>query len=495
MKQRALKNWISKENFLFLLPLFFVLHGYVENFHSVPEINAGILLLKYLLGTAVITGIFYLIYKDKRKAALFTLLFLCINFFFGAIHDLIKKIIPGFFLAKYSFILPLVFLLLILGFILIKRARRAYNRQVRFINILLAVLILFDIITLAYKIFNTKSDKALISSYQFERCDSCAKPDIYLVIADEYAGLQALKDNFAFDNTLFLNELRKRGFSINEGTISNYNFTPYSVASTLNMDYLPPVDSIINKKSLTQAYNIINNNAVVHFLKNQGYEFRNFSIFTVDDQAAQTEQGSLVTKEGLINNQTLISRINKDLGYHLVTTWKITPVIRKVTYTDFRNNELLIKKLKQEVTAISTKPRFVYTHLMMPHYPYYQDKNGNFNPLDSIVEGMQGKMNKYIDYLQYSNRFFLSLLNYIEKNKKKESIIIFMSDHGYREYPVVVPRQYQFMNLQAISLPAKRDSSFYQGRSNVNLFRTLFNNQFGQRLPILKDSTIFLKEY
>jgi len=50
------------------------------------------------------------------------------------------------------------------------------------------------------------------------------------------------------------------------------------------------------------------------------------------------------------------------------------------------------------------------------------------------------------------------------------------------------------MNLNSILLPGKNYNGYYNGMSNINQLRILLNNEFGQKLPLLKDSTIFIAE-
>jgi len=51
-----------------------------------------------------------------------------------------------------------------------------------------------------------------------------------------------------------------------------------------------------------------------------------------------------------------------------------------------------------------------------------------------------------------------------------------------------------FLNLNAIFFPGRDYSGVYPGISNVNLFRLVLNKHFGQQLPLLKDSTIYLTD-
>lgn len=73
---------------------------------------------------------------------------------------------------------------------------------------------------------------------EYENCTTCNKPSIYLVILDEYAGSNTLKNRFHFDNSAFYQALESRGFYVTGSSISNYKLTVLSIASMLNMDYV-----------------------------------------------------------------------------------------------------------------------------------------------------------------------------------------------------------------------------------------------------------------
>ena len=66
-------------------------------------------------------------------------------------------------------------------------------------------------------------------------------------------------------------------------------------------------------------------------------------------------------------------------------------------------------------------------------------------------------------------------------------VIMIMSDHG----PSVKAGEMRRLdNLNLVYVPGKDKSAWYDGMSNVNQFRVLFNTVFGQQFPILKDQLI-----
>jgi hypothetical protein len=197
----------------------------------------------------------------------------------------------------------------------------------------------------------------------------------------------------------------------------------------------------------------------------------------------------------LITEQTFISRVNRDIRFNLVTRFKIQSETERVLKDELRINEELYKRTLDEVATVSESPKFVYTHIEMPHYPYYFDRNGNPNPLKDLLDVEQWDQKKYIEYLQYANKKYLELIDHILKTSKQPPVIMFMGDHGFREFVNdSVDHSYHFMNFNSIYLPDKKYDGFYKGMSNVNQFRTFFNSQFQQQLPMLKDSSSFLKE-
>ena len=100
-----MKKLLEQPLFLLLLPVFFVLHGFVENIGFVSVASCLPLLGIYLLSAGIFFLIFYLLLRDSRKAALMSFYLLCFYFFFGAIHDFVKAHAGR--LSRYSILLPL----------------------------------------------------------------------------------------------------------------------------------------------------------------------------------------------------------------------------------------------------------------------------------------------------------------------------------------------------------------------------------------------------
>lgn len=475
--------------FLLLLPVFFVVHGYREHLGFVSGGDALLLALAYLGVALALAGPGWLLYRDRIKASVLAFSLLAAQFFFGSVHDGLKEGFPGSFLTRYSFLLPFGLGLVVTLAVWLKKTRRPLQRLSAYLNLLFMVLLLSE----AALLLLNRSPEEVAQGEELKPCTDCATPDIYLVVLDEYAGSTALKEQFGYDNSAFEEQLGQRGFHVVEESRSNYNFTPYSVASLLDMNY-PVLDMKAgNPGNIHHCYNLIGNSSVVGFLQKQGYRFYNHSIFDFRKAPAFRRNGFLPSGTRFITSQTLLSRVESDLRADLLTgKLKLNALLKPVTYEHLHNNRAILSKTEELAAQRLSSPKLVYAHLMMPHYPYYFDSSGRELPFEELTgEGSHNKSN-YVQYLRYCNGRILQLVDRIMKSSPAPPIIILVSDHGFRSYRQQQDRSLYFMNLSAIYLPSKNYSGFYDGLSNVNLFRVILNQQFGQKLALRKDSTVFL---
>lgn len=475
------------------LPLFFVLHGYTENFPLIRIEDAAVLLLKYWLATAIIYTIAYLFFRSAQKAVVFAFLLMAFEFFFGSLHDAAQHFLPSF-LLRYTVLLPLIVIGFVALVIYFRRTQRTFRRFTKYTQIVLLIFILIDAVSLGMKFSKPAPPKAALPA-GFRACDTCAHPDVYFIIADEYAGQRELQDVFGFDNTPFIEALRSRGFHVSDSTTSNYNYTPFSTASILSMDYLQGIEGHNQSKPDRHlCYEKINRNNVASFFRAQGYELKNYSVFQFGEDLPLAASPFVLTGPDLLTAQTFLSRLDHDVRFNLVTKYKIRSEIKTLGDAELASMEELYNRTLEESSQAATRPRFVYTHLMLPHYPYFYDSAGHRTDPEMAIEGHQMDAKAYISYLQYANKKFLSLIDAILAHEKTPPVIIFMGDHGFRHFTKDIDHRYYFMNLDAVYLPSKNYSAFYPSLSAVNQFRVLLNTEFGQQLPLLKDSTSFLTE-
>lgn len=474
--------------YLLLLPLFFVFHGYVENRDTVSFADAMMLGVWYLIAMLLLVFMLKPAFRSWQKAAIYTLLNATLCLFFGALHDSLKSIGEGFF-SSYRFLLPVYLAAFIFIFVVIRKQHTSYSKMTDYANLLFAVLLVIDTVKLL-----TARQPSSPPPDAVVACKECTKPDIFLIIADEYAGEAVLQQVMGFSNKSFLDSLRQAGFQVLPKSTSNYNSTPYAMASLLSMDYLHDNPGrAAHAEDLNKAYRLINQNDVVRTLKSNGYIVFNHSIFKVDDQPPSVSSMFLTVGKRVIDVHTLWGRANRDLRFQLVTRFKWFSEVEGIAEVLNEGNEILIQKTEQVASKRTGAPKFVYTHLMLPHFPYLFDRNGQPAFRSSLSSEEWWHQDQYTEYLQYANKRLLSLIHTIQKQTNGEAVILLLSDHGFRQYNDE-RRQSSlvFVNLNAIYLPKEHFIPFPDTSSNVNQFRRLFNELFQQRYPLLKDSTILL---
>lgn len=477
--------------FIFLLPVFFVLHGFVFYYDSVPMVDALVLLFKYLLLAVVATGIFWLFYRDLLKASITGFAVMTFFFFFGNIQDLLKKNLEGTVFVQYRFVLTFSFFALLILLFALKRMKAPLLKATAYLNILLIAVILFDIAWLISKVPATRKKQEFnLLTEGFRACDSCSYPDIFYIVPDQYTGNVALKKLFQFDNSKFELELKQRGFYVCKNSSSNYNLTPFSIASTLNMGYLKLKPGRQNYSTVGYSYEVIRNSQVLKFLNACHYQFYNFSIFDFTNKPAHKYTAFLPYGSALITSSTLLERLKIDLR-PTAEKGKFGKNLQQKLLYEYRDfNDTIINLTNDLALKATSSPKFVYTHLIMPHYPYYFDSKERSLPAEKLFGLKNTNSQDYVEYLQYTNKKLLQLIDRILSASVKPPIIVLLADHGFRQLQSTADHKYDFVNLNAVYFPDRKYDLMFDSIQNVNEFRVVFNSLFGQNLPLLKDSSI-----
>lgn len=478
--------------FVLLLPVFFVLHGYTANagnfvfVHILPL--AGVL----LLASCLLFLFFRLLLKDARKAGLMTLYSMSFFLFFGALFDFMKAISPWKFLYKYSVLCSAFLLAGIIIFIRLGRMKKDPARAVFFFNLLFAIFILLDLCNLLLKQPWKKGSGFAQTTGANKQID---RPDIFFLLFDEYSSTLSLRQHYDFDNSATDSFLVSQGFHLLPNSKSNYPNTALSMASCLNMAYIPWAKAGMELKREDYQYcaEAIRNNEVMRFFTSIGYEIKNHSFFDLSGHPAPVSQRWFSTDTKLITEETLIGRLTAEFGWFFSRYEWLRKILPVTSYKEqVENNDKCIAGVMKESKEKSAVPRFVYGHFLIPHFPFYKDKYGNALPdslVDAIHTGKTPPLPYYLEYLQYANIELKKIVGSIRQHNP-EAIIIFMSDHGYRWK--IKDLHYAYYAQNAVYLPSGDYSRFYDSISHVNQFNALINTMFGDKRPMQKDSTVFL---
>jgi hypothetical protein len=493
------KNLRQIPFFLVLLPVFFVLHGFNENFDYINFVDCLVLIVLYSGSALLLFLLFLLLFKRPVQAALLTSYLAAFYLFFGALHAFLGEhsISHRYGLMLSGFVILGVLLLIGL------KGIRSFYRLSFFLNLLFLLYLFMDIVSIAGKVFPSRhfhppSYDAIRSE---DKCDSCAKPDIYLLIFDEYSSSGVLKNIYHYDNSALDNFLDASEFSIQRRSRANYYMTPFSIASLLNLSYLkgiPDPDSLTldDYKKINLS---IKNAEAIRFLVSRGYRIVNYSPFDLQDHPSIQHQPFIVSDTRFITDQTLPYFFQNELNWvigkwlserHLIDS----SLIAQSYFSQIRdNNARMLAMAKEESLRKVAQPRFVYVHLFLPHEPYLYDSLGRWKNMNEVA--MNGStLREYLGYLPFTNACARNLVTAIKNNTGGKAVILFMSDHGFKFNPDGIIPAHSFYNQNAVYFPDKDYRLFYDSISIVNQFRVVFKKLFHQNLPLLKDTVIFLHD-
>lgn len=497
----------------FLLSAYAVMALYANNaaeIRPVVMIRPMILCLGLAMGLLVLIKFFT---RDWEAAALVSSFLLLCFYSYGHVYEFLRNnLLMGINFGRHSILGTLYIIILIVGLYFLFR-KRGFSRDFTFIfNVVTFVLLIFPVFTiLRYELRSTRlegsnpavenavlkwQESILAQSGQdLSKNEEEISPDIYVIILDMYGRQDALLEDLGFDNSNFLEKINGLGFVTAECSRSNYAQTRLSLASFLNMDYLPdvnqnvPIDDVLERA--------IKHSLVRKQLSAAGYEmiaFENgfdFSEIQDADQYYQIAPGSFFdTKfqpfEAMLVKTTLL-RLPIDLHPQSLST-----LLSTITFPYSEH----IKRVQHTLEVLKTLPgqqgqKFIYAHLMIPHPPYIFEPDGSIRMDDRYYrEALNQPVSEeyyqagYKDNLAYTNAAILPLLEKIIADSETPPVIILLSDHGMRE-------QNRMENLIAVYNQGGGLSEINPSITPVNIFRLILNEHFGTNYPLLADRSYY----
>jgi len=509
----GIKKFLQQYTFYpFLLPVFFVFHNYLQ-YYGLVSPGSALLLLAELELIFVICFLFFTIFTRnfQRSAQVLTTIG-AVMLFYGVVKDFFEKTLHIHFVARYIVLLPLMSLLVLLSIVRTIK-KNDFRRSNLFQNSLLLVFLLTEGVMWFHSNTETFLHANRLVKSNVLNPDTLPvvtyRPDVYFLVFDSYPGTELLQDCLQYNNYKFDSSLQRRGFYVVKRPRSNYNRTAFSIASTLNFEYLrnlqgnaAPEPKYYNQASLSIEYAA----APAVFIHN-AYHIYNLSIFDIGKQPALQKENFLVLpeKEMLLYN-TLPERFSRDilwnfslLQYGFANNAELRR--RNIAETQKENlkkkyfNNRAIDSLLEIPRQHAVTPKFVYAHFYLPHPPFFYDSSGNSIDIDfaNIDKSMEDRAS-FLSYLQYTNKVILKLTDTILRNSSRPPVIIIQSDHGYRDFRKdVISTPGYFKNYSAFYFPDDDYSGLYDTLSNINTFPLIFNKYFHTGIPLQKDSSIFME--
>lgn len=465
----------------FLFAAFPVLSLYASNITEVrPEV-----LMRPLAVSLAVVGLLILLFRPFsrkwRRAALAASLVMVLFASYGHVYGAAFRADPNLLFAKADVLLALWMAVMIVGVWALVRLLKKTRELTRVLNIVSASLVLMLVVFALWNLAPrnmavTWKTPANLNPQPGPNWDG-TKPDIYYIILDEYGSESALRDIYGLDNSLFLDGLRQRGFTIKDHSAANYWRTGPSLSSSLNFHYISELgDFPAESTDLRPVEQMISDSAARRFLERQGYRTVAFStnFFYTDVRDADVYY-------------------NSRLG---VTPFelKLLAGSMAVFFVDWAAPVFRRAEIRQHFADLADSttvegPKFIFAHLVVPHPPFVFDAEGQ--PVTMQGEATENYLKGYAGQLQYTNRLVEEAVDAILANSATPPVIIIQGDHGPGAYFTWYSTKEtclreRFPILNAYYLPGKADAAaaIPADISPVNAFRVIFNAYFDTQLPL-----------
>ena len=433
--------------------------------------------------TAALYGVFLLIVKRGTKAGPMASLVVVAFFYYGILSGKVFGLTGGWFSVIWLG-------LLLLGIVALLRTRRDLDNLTLILAVGAAILTLPVIVRIAVYQANhpaiALSDHRLWSPLRKTRLPNGARrPDIYFIIPDDYARPDVLKRYFRYADSNFIRQLRKRGFVFAKGARSPYSDSESNIASTLNLDYLSGLPTILGKSSqdVRPVKRLIQDNRAAQILKSLGYRYVHLDTDEVTFAGGNPHISPLATPDSFTNlwlQKSVLRLVGGPLGFN-----------------DAAANERFRDSISSTFSDLADLPpqpgpKFVVFHTLLPHDPYIYGAQGQSVTFPGRSEDALGSklgMRYYLKQLQFLNRKLLEATDAILAQSKTPPIIVIQSDEGFQANPdtfgEAAARDIRVKGLSAFYLPGQDRTNVPQSINTVNSLRFLFNRYFGTHYKLL----------
>lgn len=310
--------------------------------------------------------------------------------------------------------------------------------------------------------------------------------DVYLIVLDEYANAEVLRDMLDFDNRPFLDSLRALGFVV-PSVRSNYMHTMLSLPSLLNAAHLAPLETELGpaEKDPTLPNELLADNRVARFLEARGYRYVFFPSYwwistrdsPIADSVVHVWDGVGLDRElggtefrRTLREASLLDAVHRDAPY---------------------DGDFVRRTLEGVARLPSIKaPVFAFAHVLSPHSPYAFDRRCRTPARYMVGRKLR---DQYLDQLQCLNRMVLATVTRLIRDSDVQPIILLQGDHGsavrgfrwdhrLADISPLEARE-RFGAFGAYYLPGGGARAFGDSVTVVNVLGNVLRHYFGAALP------------
>ncbi len=457
------------------------------------------LLIALVAGTLLLL-LLRILLKDWQRAGLVTSFMLVVFFSYGHVYGLLENTpLFGLNLGRHRYLVVIYAVLLVVGLWLLLRRVKNPRATTLPLNIVGLVLVAMPLVQITASLVQNAAQQretaaALSTSGPALQPGDQPLPDIYYIILDGHTRSDALLNDFGYNNSPFIENLRAMGFYVADCSRSNYVYTQGSITAALNLDYVANLRSELESLDLgDDIWILLKQSRVRRMLEDIGYKTVAF-----DTTYEWSRLSDADVYLGLGSNSSFLQLISPfeamliKSSAGLILTNSQSQFIRShfepinFPYSHHVNTQRFILDQLPSIPDYPG-PKFVFVHILVPHVPFVFQANGEVwddpryydgekaMPSDSILidEG-------YVNQVAFIDQAITEVLKEILAKSQTPPIIFMHGDHGWID-------QNRLQILSSFYLPGEDYTALYPAISPVNGFRVIFNTYFGTDYTLLPD--------
>lgn len=468
-----------------LLAVHPILFLYSANLDEVLPVDLVQPLMWAVAVTAALLGILALLLRSWTRAGLVTSAVVLAWFFFG-------HVAPAFESAGFGeeFQVTAWALLVALALLLAFKAGPALTRITETANVVALVLVILTLTSIVpYEVGRATQPARAAAPADSSLPPATRNPgrDIFYLVFDRYGSDWSIEQRFGIKNDLS-EWLEGQGFQVVPGARANYRATDFSLASTLQMDYLDDLTARYGRNTgdRTPARELLQQHPVGRFVQANGYRYVHVSAWysatlnnAIADEVLRYDQTSEFAQ--VLHDTSMAPVVDQ-----LWSEESAEPPERQ------RHRAFPGYQFRQVArAAASPDPVFVFAHTLLPHPPYVFRADGS-EMTEAEARSLPEEV-LYQEQLTYTNsRIRETVSALLNRRPAEHPIIVIQADEG----PFVCRNVdcidgsaeaygIRFGVLGAYYLPGLDGDVLPPDHSSVNTFRTIFREYFGADFPPL----------
>lgn len=497
----------------FLAALYSVLALAAKNSAEVRPHDLAAPLVVSLVAAAVAWALGRLIACDRHLGGIIALVIVVWFAWYGYMEQFLAHQLWLQPINLPNFGAPLILLLLsAFPYVIARRYSGVLPRLTRYLNASAAILVAFSTASLLRGWMRPQPKAERPRSADIVRVDASAiatrgpsRPDIYVIILDEYTGTRSLAANFGFDNHPFEDSLRRRGFFVPSTPHSNYVHTHLALAAMLNWRLLndrPPRLKAWNG-ALGMDYAAIEDNRTWQYLRTLGYRFVFFPSAYPGTSRNRFADLQLPRPREVVGEFGIVwSRMTVLIP--VASLWCRTVGCGDDDFPFMPAPAALIDWQFDQLAQLpdTTGPLFVFAHFLLPHEPYIFNADCThrepFWPEGTSAAEEELVKAAYVRQIECVNRKVLRLADEVLARSKTPPIIVLQADHGHgrlgRDFATLRDAGRERVEeridpFAAYYLPDHAAGVVYDSITPVNVLPSIFNHYFDAGIPLQSDAT------